>query len=414
VALVRRLIVFGAALAVSAGALAQQPSFSRNGSVSLSAMVEKQVAARKNGLDVPPAGTGVQLYKVRYQSCDMGGAATRLTGLVIMPQSAPKGLLLYYHSTIGQGETAPSRYNGSNKDLESEYVMLAFASGGYAVAIPDYMGLGDSDCVHPYPGSEANCDSGIDLIAAARILAKRTATPLGNQLYVAGYSQGGAVAMCTVRRLEKNGAYKPTAAAPMSGPYDLSGETARSLLKGKQSPESLATKLFLMGYAAHSISSQNPSLDLKDYFAPSFATYVPYVFNQKLGTVATAKKLFIKAVQLGAYQSIIRVLSPKFFEALKWSDPANPMIVELMKNDCYDWAPRTKMLLPYLKQDDVVVAANTIKTLDTMRLNGVGPERLRSFEIDDPKLSHSSAAPVAFSATRRFFDGGFSSLTASP
>jgi hypothetical protein len=68
------------------------------------------------------------------------------------------------------------------------------------------------------------------------------------------------------------------------------------------------------------------------------------------------------------------------------------------------------MLLPYLKGDGVVVDTNTTKAVDSMRLNGVGQDRMRPFMIDKKGISHSTAAPIAFSAVRQFFDGGFANV----
>lgn len=412
----RRWIV-GIAALLFVAAPASELTHVKSGTLSLTSLRGKQAECSKHGLVVPGATGPIQLFKIRYGSVDIHGVATTLSGLLILPKSAPKGLVVYYHGTIRDRERAPSRYTGWNKYPESEYVMMAFASGGYAVVMPDGLGLGDNLGVHPYPCGEANSRSGIDMIGPGRAVAKLAGVEIGKHLYLAGYSEGGAIAMCAARELERNPAYQTSGfhvdmAAPMSGPYDLSGETARSLLEGKQSAERVGTKLFLLSYAAYSASSNLKDIDLKDYFAPSFATYIPYVFGLKLDEVGMAKKLFVKAVQMGAIGSIGKVLTQTFRDSIKWSDPANPIIAEMMKSDCYNWTPRTKMLLPYLKGDGVVDDANTLKAIDSMRLNGVGPARLQSFEIDDRKLSHSTAAPIAFSAARRFFDGGFAGVWA--
>lgn len=369
-----------------------------------------QAECKKHGLDVGRPVGSVDLFKVLYGSTDMQAKPTQLSGLLILPKSAPKGLIVYFHSTIRDRELAPSRYTGSNHILEPEYVMMAFATGGYAVIMPDSLGLGDNLGVHPYPCGEANCQSGIDMIDAGRRVAKQAGVAVGKRVFITGYSEGGAVAMCAVRCLERTHAITPYMAAPMSGPYDLSGATANSLLAGNQKPEGLGTKLFLVSYAAYSAYSCLTDIDLKDYFAPSFASYIPFVFHLKLDDQKMGKKFFVKAIQLGALTSIDKVLTRKFRDSIKWSDSTNPVIANMMKSDCYDWTPHTKMLLPYLKNDDVVTDENTIKATDAMRVNGVGPDRLQSYEIVDKKLSHSSAAPIALSAVRRFFDGGFAGV----
>ncbi len=411
---VLRRVAFAAALLLAAVASSAPLSYRAAGYVSLGEMRQKHLEAKKHGLDVPDAVSHAHLYRIQYQSTDPAGKPTTLSGLVMLPGKPTKGLVVYCHATTRDSELAPSRYTGTNNLIEPEYVMLAFASGGYAVVMPDYFGLGDSVGVQPYPGSEANAGSAVSAVQPAREIARRLGMPIGKPLYLAGYSQGGAVAMCAVRRLETGNTEKPTAAVPMSGPYDLSGETVKSILKGRLSLEGLGTRLFLLGLSAYSASHHLPGLDLKDYFAPSFATYVEYLFGRKQGDIALAKKLVIKALQLGALSSVSKILTAQFRKALEFGDTTNPLIADMRKGDCYDWAPKTKMLLAYLKGDSVVTEQNTVKAIDTMRLNGVGPNRLRPFPISGKGLSHTTAAATAFSAARRFFDGGFAGAFAVP
>src|SRR5690606_12029813 len=105
--------------------------------------------------------------------------------------------------------------------------MVAFASGGYAIAMPDYIGQGDHTGGHPYPANVTNSFAGMDLIKPAREVARRNNLTIGSSLYVTGYSEGGGVAMAQVRELERSNdpLHRVTAAAPASGPYDLSGTT---------------------------------------------------------------------------------------------------------------------------------------------------------------------------------------------
>jgi len=405
-----RIVNFASMMLLVATALAGEPTYVKNGAVSLDSLILKMAECQKHGLEVSAPLSAIQLLRVRYSTLDLHGKPAIVSGLLILPKSAPKGLVLYFHSTIRDRELAPSRYTGENSYPEPEYVMMAFATGGYAVLMPDALGLGDNLSVHPYPFGEDNCRSGIDMIAPGRAIAKRLGVSIGKHLFVTGYSEGGAVAMCAERQIERGHTLTTEMAAPMSGPYDLSGVTAKSLLEGHQSPEGFGTKLFLMSYAAFSALNNMDGIDLKDYFAPSFATYVPYVFGLKLDDVGMAKRFVNKAVELGDLNSIDKILTPNFRDSIRTSDQNNPVIAEMRKSDCYNWTPRTKMLLPYLNGDDVVDSANTIEAVDAMRLKGVGSDRMRPFEIDDKKLSHSTAAPVAYSAARRFFDGGFAGV----
>jgi len=368
------------------------------------------VRARHARGGLPHATSAIDFYKVRYPSTDVKGLPTMLTGLVLIPKGgAPKGLVVYFHGTMGDRHFSPSRFTGWGTNGEVEWVALAFAAGGYEVAMPDYLGLGDSPGVHPYPDGDINSRSGIDMIEPARDVAARAGAPAGPGLYITGYSEGGAVAMWAVRHLEQDvrEGFRPTLAAPMSGPYDLSGATARSILTDTNSLEDLAIRLYLLGYAGYSAASNFEGIQLDHYFVPSFASYAPFVFGQGLSDERTAEKLLLKGVQVGALQSVRRVLGRKFQQALAASDLSDPFIAELAKNDCYDWTPHTPMLLVYLTTDTVVVPANTEEAVDAMRHHLADESLVRAFPIVNPRLDHISAVPTALLAARRFFDLGF-------
>jgi hypothetical protein len=202
-----------------------------------------------------PATSSVILYKVRYKSTSMKGLPVVLSGLLVLPKNgAPMGLVIYDHSTLWDRRESPSRYNGKNDIPETQDAAITFASGGYAVAMPDYLGLGDDPGVHPFPLGSVNCFSGIDMVLPCRAIAKARKTYISPRLFIAGYSEGGAVAMWTVRTLE----HKPipgnflTAGAPMSGPYDMSGVTAVSFERSTRDPKLLAARLFLLSYMGYS------------------------------------------------------------------------------------------------------------------------------------------------------------------
>jgi hypothetical protein len=197
--------------------------------------------------------------------------------------------------------------------------------------------------------------------------------------------------------------YTFVASAPMSGPYDLSGVTAKSLLGISKDIEGTAIKLYLAGFTAES-AYVNLHYDLKSYFDPKMATFVPKVFAEHLSDEDLAKKLTIEGVKLGAIDSIRRILTPSFKLALNTQSSTDPLFVVLRNNDCYDWAPRTPMLLPYLTTDQIVDPENTLKAIMCMRVRGVGSYIVDRFPIENSRLNHVTAVPYAMVAGRLFFD----------
>lgn len=365
------------------------------GTISLEAAQIGAERLARGGLVVPVPTSAMKLAKVTYPSTDETGKAVTLSGLIVTPDgNETKGTVLYFHGTTADRTLSPSRFTRLEDNLEIAAVTVAFAGGGYRVVIPDYLGLGDDPGPHPYPAGRLNSHSGTDLI---RSLERQ------GPLYIAGYSEGGAAAMWAVREMEAAGE-GPVASAPMSGPYDLSGVTARSLLRGGDGYLNLGARLYLTAYTFDSARRRLPGVELRDYFAPSFASYIPFVFDQPIPDAKKGVKLAIKAFQLGAFRSIIGVTTARFRRAVKGEIPDDPILAELARSDTYDWAPKAPMLLPFLTRDALVAPENTTHTIFAMRARGVGPETVRPFAITSSRYGHASAAAPAFAAARAFFD----------
>ncbi|MEJ7699345.1 MAG: hypothetical protein WKF71_06815 [Pyrinomonadaceae bacterium] len=125
-------------------------SATRTGSMTV-AQVNQQIQ-KVFGTSVSPTAQALDLYKINYRSRDEKNRPVVLSGLVVLPRGgAPNGWVVFNHGTIVNSALAPSRFTGKPNTSEAEVAILAFASGGYAVAMPDYLGLGDHKGAHPYP-----------------------------------------------------------------------------------------------------------------------------------------------------------------------------------------------------------------------------------------------------------------------
>ena len=406
----KRVLSFLVVLLWGALAGAEPPTIEHTGRIPLLNAQKAIEYHRKNGEIFPDPVGEVLLYRVRYDSLGLDQKIVRLSGLLALPSTgAPKGIVLYFHGTTADRRLSPSRYGHNQPSPEAETACLAFACGGYALLMPDYLGLGDDPGVHPYPWAMDNALAGTDMLKAVR---QDGSTPkIGTPLYVTGYSEGGAVAMAAVRQLEQSGGEVPTRSAPMSGPYDLSGVTVNSMLRGRLAAFPLSLKLFFLSYAAFSASKLHPEIDLRDYFAPSFASYIPYLFGKGWPDAEVSSRLLMKAWQLGAIQSVHKILTWRFRQALKCNDQSDPILRELRRHDVYDWTPKSPMLMIYLPSDSVVVPENTQRAEQAMRSRGASEEVVRSFAIARSGLNHITAAAFAMAIARRFFDG---SINASP
>lgn len=191
--------------------------------------------------------TGVNQYKIIYNTPGQayyyaGGAASNETvsGLVIVPQGITadkiKGVVLYYHATVLSKNGVPSD-NTSVAGQYTEWLLSSvYASQGYIVVAPDYVGQGiDVGVMHPYVlYAETNALSGINMLTATRQLLSQLSIAIPNSealgLYISSYSEGGAYALWASRLL--SGQYSNVLATNnltlkrtvgVSGAYNLSG-----------------------------------------------------------------------------------------------------------------------------------------------------------------------------------------------
>jgi len=199
-----------------------------------------------NGLGI----TGVNMYRIIYNTPGQvgyynGGAvfSQQVSGLVLVPQgvarSALKGIVLYYHQTSLDKIGVPSF-----KDVETQAMLAAiYASQGYIVVAPDYVGQGiNTEVMHPYVVfPQTNALDGLNMVRATRqFLASESVINIDNaperlplddnqDLYITGYSEGGPYAIWASRLLQGENAnmllqnhlsLKHTVG--MSGAYSLS------------------------------------------------------------------------------------------------------------------------------------------------------------------------------------------------
>ncbi len=366
------------------------------GTLTAAEVVKRYEERFKEKLADAPA---IRLLRVNYPSTDAKGNAVRLSGLVAIPPS-PKGLVLYFHATTADRDFVPSRYPAKGSPLEAELAVLGFAAHGYAVAMPDYLGLGDHEGIHPYPLGKLNSRSGIDLVKLVRQQMPEADKPL----YISGYSEGGAVAMWATREIEAAGG-TVARVAPISGPYNLSGVQARSMLKDHSNPIWLGASVFVASYTAYGIQSTHPEIKLGEYFVRPFATYIPYVFQKQIDDVHRGRKLSLKAWQVGEFVSLRKILRPSFLEAIRTHDLSNPLLAILAANDCHDWTPKTQIALYAVEDDFLVPKEHVTVTIEAMRRRGVPESQVWGHIEPGRRYNHLDCVVPGIPFARRFFDG---------
>lgn len=181
--------------------------------------IENQVASVA-GLVAAPV-YDVNSYKVEYKSKTSQGELITASGLLVLPDKpTPSPFLTYQHGTTFKNSDAPTEKITINK----RHPEILFASLGYIVFSPDYIGYGSSfGETHPYLQKEPSADIVIDLLQAGLDWLKQNNIVSNGQLFVTGYSQGGYVSMAALQALQQlnNTDLTASAASLGAGPYDL-------------------------------------------------------------------------------------------------------------------------------------------------------------------------------------------------
>ncbi|HVW68685.1 MAG TPA: prolyl oligopeptidase family serine peptidase [Steroidobacteraceae bacterium] len=171
---------------------------------------------------------GVDFYYIKFWTVGAAGEATESSGALMVPTGSAAActgahpIVLYAHGTQTD-KTANIADITNLSNTEGALVAAMFAAQGYIVVAPNYAGYDISTLgYHPFLNASQQSGEMIDALTAARTALPKTftATADSGKLFVTGYSEGGYVAMATLRALEAGGD-PVTAAAPMSGPYAL-------------------------------------------------------------------------------------------------------------------------------------------------------------------------------------------------
>ncbi len=329
----------------------------------------------------------VRFYKVVYETITPLGAKTTASGALLLPVGTGKllPLVTYQHGTITQTNKAPS-----SMDMATEVsVGVAFATTGYAAAVPDYLGLGDSPGLHPYHHARSEASASIDMLRAVKTLCATNTFALTNRLFLCGYSQGGHATMALLRELETfhTNEFTVTACAPMAGAYDLSGVTTTNFLGGRAQPNPY--------YFAYLLAAYQDVYHL----APTLADLLASPYNTNLPPLLRGNS---SGGQINAVMPSdpVQILKPEALAAFR-ANPNHPLRVALRDNDFYNWTPRSPLRLYHCAADQDVIIANSQVAYASFLSRGASQVQLND---PMPSADHGSCAQPSLTLAKAWFD----------
>ncbi len=299
----------------------------------------------------------VDVYKVLYITRNAQDTdTTTASGALVVPvtNGCPLPLVAYHHGTTLQ------RYGVPSYGSDEIFLGIIFASAnGFVATLPDYLGLGDSRGFHPYVHAKTQASASIDLLRTARRLSDSINYVLNGQLFLFGYSQGGHAAMATAKEIEMNlsGEFTLTAAAPMSGPYDVSGVQAQTITNGLPYSSPSYLPYIILGYQE---VYGDIYTNLSDVFRAPYDSLIPlwYDGTRSAGYVdARLPAIVSQVIDSAMYQDYL-------------NNPNNPLRRHLKDNDVYQWSPTAPLRMLYCQGDEQVFYRNSEIAYDTMTARG--------------------------------------------
>ena len=263
---------------------------------------------------------------------------------------------------------------------------MFMASIGYIGSSPDLLGLGVSDdVVHPYVHKFV-AEAVVDKIRAVKNFLCDKGINENGQLFIAGYSEGGYVAMATHQLIEQKYAdeFQVTASAPMAGPYDMSFSSKR-ILSINSYPQPGYISFTYMSY--NTIEKLNrPASDL---FQSPYAERIPDLMDGSK-SIGEANSYLTNVIK--------DLFSEKFLTEFLGNGEIE-LKESFEKNSLLDWKPKAPIKLFHGDNDDEVNYNNSVIAYDNLKSNGADIELIT---IDGG--SHSGSIFQSYSQALDWFN----------
>ncbi|ARK13384.1 lipase family protein [Fibrella sp. ES10-3-2-2] len=294
---------------------------------------------------------GIKVYRLSYNTTNTDGRAIVASGAVLVPQTTQAlSLISMQHGTISSDDQAPSYYRSSS---EAYTFGSVFASVGYIVAAPDYIGYGASNNVpHPYEHNASLASASLDMLRATKEFLADEHVNWNEKLYTAGYSEGGFATMALQKKLEAEalGEFNLIASSAGAGAYDKPA------------------------FMQHIVNTRTQgSIDYNRLYLWVLLTY-DRVYGLNRPASYYFKEPYASRVQANGRSALLNVsfneaLTDTFRQAVQNGTDAD-FIRAVQDNDIHDWKPITPTRLYHGDADNTVFYFNTQNAYDAMQKQG--------------------------------------------
>ncbi|MEZ4977758.1 MAG: lipase family protein [Chitinophagales bacterium] len=336
---------------------------------------------------ITPLISEIDIYELKYYTKLPNGEQVIASGLYYVPLDYPYEVatMQYNHGTAMTNRTGDSYdYNGEST------ICKIFAADGYAVAWQDYIGLGKATGFHPYQHLETEGQSGVDLLRAVKEINAQIGLEVNDQLFIAGYSQGGHATLAVHKTIQENydDEFTVTASSPMSGAHDMSGVQNEIMEVEYAQPHYLPYLLY--GYQQiYNVFPNNE--EFRKVFRPEYRHVLDKILAKEHGLGDINSMLPSKPFDM---------IEPYFFDQYK-NNPDFLFTKVLKENNTYNWVPEAPVQFCYCLGDEEVYYKNSLVAMEYMKANGA--KRIIDRKVSNT-FNHRECADYAVMYTKFFFD----------
>ncbi len=326
----------------------------------------------------------VEAISINYYTIDGNGNETIASGALFIPAGVNNlPLVSIQHGT----ETKSDLVASVSPDNSNEGIVgLIMASIGYLVVIPDYLGYGVSNVMHPYTHAESLIPSVIDLMRAGKTYSSENQIALNGNTFLTGYSEGGYASLTVQKTIEENytSEFNLTAVAPSSGPYDLLG-MIQTIFQSLSYCTPAYIAFFLTAY--NEIYGWNR---LDDFFVEPYASMMPGLFDgsKTWGEIVNQLPALFSELVNSTFISDYNNGNEQEFHAA------------LQENTFLNWAPQTPIHFFHGDADEIVPIQNALTAVDLLTSSGAADIQLTII----PGGTHETTGLPAVFGTIQWFE----------
>ncbi len=291
----------------------------------------------------------IKAYRITYYTISYNNEPIIASGALLVPDTeSPLPLISFQHGTITEESSAPSNFDSFYTDAAT-----VFASTGFFIALPDYIGYGASkDIPHPYEHQKSLATACRDMIRASYEFSKveKVSQP-NNQLFLTGYSEGGYATMATFKLLQNQhpDEFTITGVTVGAGAYNKT-EFANYIISSNENQQHISSFVWVLDVYNSIYSNLNRPYTyyFNEPWASTIENYGPFA-NIEQNPQLLFNESFIQDFSSGNDSELNTVLAD---------------------NDCFDWTPLAPLQMYHGTDDIYVPYFNSSTAYDAMVSNG--------------------------------------------